>query len=83
LAYNATKKAVNIISMVLPLAIAAQVPHHAWVVKFTRNDPRKTPGQIPCPNRRSTASAIPDGGHTAVAFGEMVAKCKPTYPDTK
>jgi hypothetical protein len=39
------------------------------VVRFTRNAPKKTPGQIPYPRRRKAARLAPVGIHTAVALG--------------
>src|SRR5690349_376204 len=64
-----TKKAPDKASNVLPSAMPSEaVTELGGVVIFTRNAPRKMTGQKRYPNNRRPASAIPVGGHTAVAL---------------
>jgi hypothetical protein len=55
-------------SSVLPAAMPIEVATDPAVVTLTRNAPRATAGHTRVPNRRKAASAIPLGGHTAVAL---------------
>ncbi len=55
-------------SSVLPVAMPRDEATDPAVVTFTRKAPRKIAGHNERPYSRSAASAIPVGGHTAVAL---------------
>jgi len=48
--------------------------------RFTRTEPAAIPGQTRGPHSRTAASAMPDGGHTAVAYPGGIASESPTIP---
>jgi hypothetical protein len=77
-----TRKAPITPSSVLPAAMASDVATVPAVVRLTRNAPRSTPGQIAGPKIRNAASAMPLGGHTAVALAFTNASCRPIFPAT-
>jgi len=70
-------------SRVLPAAIPRDDAIDPAVVTFTRNAPREIAGHMWLPYRRSAASAIPVGGHTAVALACTKASESPSLPATK
>jgi len=53
---------------VLPAATPSDVATDPAVVTLTRKAPTATAGHTRGPKRRNAASAIPVGGHTAVAL---------------
>jgi hypothetical protein len=55
-------------SRVLPAATPSDVATDPAVVTLTRKAPTATAGHTRGPKRRNAASAIPVGGHTAVAL---------------
>ena len=67
----------------LPAAMPSDDAVDPAVVTFTRNAPRKMAGHMWLPYRRSAASAIPVGGHTAVALAWTKASESPSFPATK
>ena len=71
------------ISRVLPLAMPSDEATDPAVVRFTRNAPRKIAGHTVGPYSRAAASAMPVGGHTAVALAWTKASDSPSLPATK
>jgi hypothetical protein len=68
---------------VLPAAIAAEDSGSPDVVRLTKNAPALTAGQKRGPSIRSAASAIPEGGQTALALALTKATDRPAFPATK
>src|SRR5881397_1188899 len=66
-------------SSVFPAAIPADVASEPAVVAFARKAPSAIAGQTRFPKRRKDASAIPAGGHTAVALGWTTARLSPSF----
>src|SRR5215510_11855682 len=70
-------------SSVLPAAMPSDEATDPAVVTFTRNAPRKIAGHAEYPYSSRAASAMPVGGHTAVALAWMNASDRPILPATK
>ncbi len=70
-------------SVVLPIAIPAEVSGLPVVVRLTRNAAIPMPGHTRGPKIRHAASAIPVGGQTAVALGFTCARPNPSRPARK
>src|SRR6266571_374147 len=54
-------------SRVLPAPMRVAATSEDWTVTLTSEAPSQIPGQMRVPSSRSDATAIPEGGHTAVA----------------
>ena len=54
-------------SSVLPVPIRADASHEVSTVRLASAAPIQTPGQTRFPSASVAASAMPEGGHTAVA----------------
>ena len=52
------------------------------VRRLIKNDPSKMPGQTRYPNSRVPAKAMPDAGHTAVAYPGGIVNNSPSLPTT-
>ena len=65
-------------SRVLPVAIAAAPARETVVVLLASSAPSQTPGQTRVPSNTTAANAIPEAGHTAVAFPGGMANVSPT-----
>ena len=50
------------------------------VPTLTQNDPIRMPGQIRLPKRITPPNAIPEAGHTAVAYPGGIASSNPSLP---
>ena len=70
-------------SRVLPVAMPSDEATDPAVVTFTRNAPRKIAGHTGNPYSRRAASAMPVGGHTAVALAWTNASDRPIFPAAK
>src|SRR5262249_4202192 len=69
-------------SKVLPAAMPRDEATDPAAVTFTRNAPTKIAGHIAHPDRRRAASAMPVGGHPAVALACTNASETPSLPAT-
>jgi hypothetical protein len=81
-ASRSTSQAPSSPSSVLPSAMPSEVATEPAVVTFTTKAPTATAGHARRPSRSSAASAIPVGGHTAVALACTEAKSRPSLPAT-
>jgi hypothetical protein len=82
-ANRATSDAPRSPSRVLPVAMPIEVRTDPSVVTFTRKAPSTMAGQTRDPSSRNAVSAIPEGGHTAVALAWTKANKRPSFPATK
>ena len=72
-----------ITSSVFPTAIPSDAGREPEVAIFTAKAPIQTPGHRLRPNSSRTASEIPVGGQTAVAFAFAKASASPSFPVRK
>ena len=70
-------------SSVLPVAMPSDVHRFPAVVTFARNAPSRIAGQTRGPSSSIEASAIPVGGHTAVALAWTKASMSPSLAAAK
>ncbi len=63
-------------SRVLPAPMSVAATSEDWTVTLTSEAPSQIPGQMRLPSSRTDASAIPEGGHTAVAYPGGIAASK-------
>ena len=82
-AKRSTSAAPTSASSVLPAAMPSDVSTVPAVLTLTKKAPAKTTGQMPRPSSSTATSAMPAGGHTAVAFAWTLANARPSLPATK
>ncbi len=70
-------------SSVLPHAIRAAVKTDASTIALTTATPTHSPGQIRLPKRSVAATAMPEGGQTAVAKPGGIAKNSESFAAAK
>ena len=67
----------------LPNAMAAEAAIAPDVLRLTRKAPTVTAGHVRMPNMSRAATAIPVGGHTALALAFTNANERPSRPARK
>src|SRR5262249_22732909 len=78
-----TRKAPQMASAALPVAIPTEVAREPAVVRFAAKAPSQIAGQVRNPSTSSAARAIPVAGQTGLALGLTYARRRPSLAARK